>query len=127
MPYASEPAFARIVDREAIVEANESAEFSVARIVGPFEFPWSIGFLPDASILVTERTGRLQKRIAVCSTIEEIVAGIADERVCAAGTAQAVIAKITSEEVIARSTIQYVRESIVGQRIIAGPARDVPM
>jgi aldose sugar dehydrogenase len=29
------------------------------RIAGPFEFPWSIGFLPGVGILVTEKPGRL--------------------------------------------------------------------
>jgi aldose sugar dehydrogenase len=57
---ATAPALARGTDRESFGESNEGAEISVARIAGPFEFPWSIGFLPGGSILVTERTGRLQ-------------------------------------------------------------------
>ena len=57
---ATAPALARGTDRESFGEPNEDAEISVARIAGPFEFPWSIGFLPNSSILVTERTGRLQ-------------------------------------------------------------------
>jgi len=28
-------------------------------VAGPFEFPWSVGFLPDGQILVTEKHGRL--------------------------------------------------------------------
>ncbi|WP_230534606.1 PQQ-dependent sugar dehydrogenase [Microvirga roseola] len=27
------------------------------RIAGPFEFPWSVGFLPDGAFLVTEKPG----------------------------------------------------------------------
>src|SRR5215207_4808706 len=30
------------------------------QIAGPFELPWSIGFLPDGSILITEKPGRLK-------------------------------------------------------------------
>jgi aldose sugar dehydrogenase len=34
-------------------------EFTPVEIAGPLEFPWSIGFLPDGAILVTEKPGRL--------------------------------------------------------------------
>jgi glucose/arabinose dehydrogenase len=36
-----------------------SDEFVPVPIAGPFELPWSIGFLPDGSILITEKPGRL--------------------------------------------------------------------
>jgi glucose/arabinose dehydrogenase len=39
---------------------NGNPDFKVTRIAGPFEYPWSIGFLPGGGILVTERPGRLQ-------------------------------------------------------------------
>src|SRR5690349_18033584 len=35
-------------------------EYETIRIGGTFEFPWSIAFLPDRSLLLTERVGRLQ-------------------------------------------------------------------
>ncbi|WP_165820063.1 PQQ-dependent sugar dehydrogenase [Microvirga sp. KLBC 81] len=51
---ASQPA-----DPEAVAE--ESSEGLVpVRVAGPFEFPWSVGFLPDGWLLVTEKPGRLQ-------------------------------------------------------------------
>ncbi|MGD9919974.1 MAG: PQQ-dependent sugar dehydrogenase [Pseudorhodoplanes sp.] len=39
---------------------TESVEYEAVRIGGTFEFPWSIAFLPDRSLLLTERVGRLQ-------------------------------------------------------------------
>ncbi|MEH2506493.1 glucose/arabinose dehydrogenase [Bradyrhizobium sp. AZCC 1578] len=36
------------------------ADFGAVQIAGPFEFPWSIAVLPNGSILLTERVGRLQ-------------------------------------------------------------------
>jgi glucose/arabinose dehydrogenase len=43
---------------EPAVEAVPEALVPVP-IAGPFELPWSIGFLPDGSILITEKPGRL--------------------------------------------------------------------
>lgn len=37
-----------------------SIEYETVRIGGTFEFPWSIAFLPDRSLLLTERVGRLK-------------------------------------------------------------------
>jgi glucose/arabinose dehydrogenase len=39
---------------------TELVEYKTVRIGGTFEFPWSIAFLPDRSLLLTERVGRLQ-------------------------------------------------------------------
>ena len=57
-----DPAQARIGgnQREQISEADASVDISIEEVAGPFEFPWSIAFLPDGSLLVTERVGRLQ-------------------------------------------------------------------
>ena len=35
-------------------------DFTVSRIAGPFNFPWSIAFLPEGLMLVTERWGDLK-------------------------------------------------------------------
>jgi aldose sugar dehydrogenase len=45
-------------------------DLAAVRTAGPFEFPWSIGLLPDGSFLVTERPGRLQHVRPDASTIE---------------------------------------------------------
>ena len=45
---------------EEIGEPDAPTEISIVQVAGPFEFPWSIAFLPDGSTLVTERVGRLQ-------------------------------------------------------------------
>ena len=55
-----DPASARITEQEELIAPVSPTELEAVRIAGPFEFPWSIAFLPDNSILVTERPGRLQ-------------------------------------------------------------------
>jgi glucose/arabinose dehydrogenase len=42
----------------AVQEASD--ELIPVQVAGPFEFPWSIGFLPDGLFLVTEKPGRLK-------------------------------------------------------------------
>ena len=65
------PAFARGTDQEEIVEPDEPARIAAVRVAGPFAFPWSIGFLPNGSVLLTERPGRLQLIVAG-SVIREV-------------------------------------------------------
>jgi glucose/arabinose dehydrogenase len=45
---------------EQIGEADAGADIAIEEVAGPFEFPWSIAFLPNGSLLLTERIGRLQ-------------------------------------------------------------------
>jgi len=35
-------------------------DLAAVRVAGPFEVPWAVALLPDGSLLVTERPGRLQ-------------------------------------------------------------------
>ncbi len=53
------PASARIAEGGS-GEESHFTEVDAVRIAGPFEFPWSLAFLPDNAILLTERPGRLQ-------------------------------------------------------------------
>ena len=39
---------------------NDTPDFRIVRVAGPFVEPWSIAFLPEGGTLVTERPGRLQ-------------------------------------------------------------------
>ena len=41
-------------------EPASNPEFRVVPVTGPFEFASSIAFLPDGSILITERPGVLK-------------------------------------------------------------------
>jgi aldose sugar dehydrogenase len=45
------------VENQAVEAVLE--ELIPVPIAGPFELPWSIGFLPDGSTLITEKSGRL--------------------------------------------------------------------
>jgi glucose/arabinose dehydrogenase len=55
---AMAPASARIADSGS--EESDFTEIDAVRIAGPYEFPWSLAFLPDNAILLTERPGLLQ-------------------------------------------------------------------
>ncbi len=41
--------------------ASEEAAFTVTEVVAGLEHPWSLAFLPDGDMLVTERPGRLRR------------------------------------------------------------------
>jgi glucose/arabinose dehydrogenase len=53
------PALAE-TDQSPSEAAVADSTFTVVRLAGPFEFPWSLAFLPDGRMLVTERPGRLR-------------------------------------------------------------------
>jgi glucose/arabinose dehydrogenase len=44
----------------ATEKADGASALAAVKVAGPFEFPWSIAFLPDHSVLITEKPGRLQ-------------------------------------------------------------------
>jgi aldose sugar dehydrogenase len=55
---ATTPAMAQIVDIDRDPPLNVS--FRLVAVAEPLEHPWSIAFLPDGTMLVTERPGRLR-------------------------------------------------------------------
>ena len=55
--------------------APRIAEVMLDRIAGPLEHPWSIAFLPDGGILVTEKPGRL-RLVHQGELLPEPVAGV---------------------------------------------------
>ena len=57
------------------VYASEAAAFTVTEVVAGLEHPWSLAFLPDGDMLVTERPGRL-RRIARDGQVSAPIAGV---------------------------------------------------
>ncbi len=55
--YPPASAYGRGSDQLGIPGATK---LSAVRVAGPFEYPWSFAFLPNGTILLTERPGRLQ-------------------------------------------------------------------
>ncbi len=51
---------AKLPDDDITVDSSHCAELAAIQLVGPFEFPWSVAFLPDHTMLVSEKPGRLK-------------------------------------------------------------------
>ena len=67
------PAYHR--DAAAEPQQGERGAFAVRTLVDGLVHPWSLAFLPDGSMLVTERPGRL-RRIGTDGTISAPLAGV---------------------------------------------------
>lgn len=64
-----------VLDAPAVTYASEKQAFTVSEQVVGLDHPWSVAFLPDGGMLVTERAGRL-RRIAADGSVSEPVAGL---------------------------------------------------
>ncbi|MFC4873007.1 PQQ-dependent sugar dehydrogenase [Negadavirga shengliensis] len=56
------PGFAQVKVENEIVEENidsEESVFSVIKVIGGLEHPWGVTWLPDGSMVVTERPGKM--------------------------------------------------------------------
>jgi glucose/arabinose dehydrogenase len=52
---------APVADLAAAPIVSDQAAFEVVEVVGGLEHPWSVAFLPDGDLLITERAGRLRR------------------------------------------------------------------
>lgn len=62
-------------DVAPVVYASEKGSYAVTELVAGLEHPWSIVFLPDGGMLVTERPGRL-RRIDIDGVISAPISGL---------------------------------------------------
>ncbi len=62
-------------DVAPVVYASEKGSYAVTELVAGLEHPWSIVFLPDGGMLVTERPGRL-RRIGIDGVISAPISGL---------------------------------------------------
>ena len=57
--------------------SSDKTEFRIETVAQGLEHPWSLAFLPDGTMLVTEREGRL-RRIENGNLVQEPVRGLPD-------------------------------------------------
>lgn len=62
-------------DAAPVVHASEKGDYAVTELVAGLDHPWSLAFLPEGGMLVTERPGRL-RRIGADGRVSEPVAGL---------------------------------------------------
>ncbi len=70
---AAEPRAA--TSAEPRILASERGPFAVTEVVTGLQHPWSLAFLPDGAMLVTERPGRL-RRIAADGSVSAPIGGV---------------------------------------------------
>ena len=58
------------------VQAQSELTYQVSTVAEELEYPWSLAFLPDGRMLVTERPGRLRLLSAEGNTLVEALAGL---------------------------------------------------
>ncbi|TXH77476.1 MAG: PQQ-dependent sugar dehydrogenase [Lysobacteraceae bacterium] len=64
-----------VAGAQAVALASEKARFELMEVVTGLERPWSLAFLPDGAMLVSERPGRL-RRIGVDGSVSDPIAGL---------------------------------------------------
>ena len=125
-----DPASARITEQDELIAPASPTEFEAVRIAGPFEFPWSIAFLPDNSILVTERPGRLQliqpgsvaREVAGLPPIlKKDLAGLLDVAIDPGFAENRIVYLSYVHGTAAASTIRVLRAKLDGNRMLVDP------
>lgn len=64
-----------VVDAKSVPVASEKTGFGVVELVTGLEHPWALAILPDGTMLVTERPGRL-RRIGVDGVVSAPLSGL---------------------------------------------------
>jgi aldose sugar dehydrogenase len=64
-----------VADARPVPAVSEKTGFEVVELVAGLEHPWALAFLPDGTILVTERPGRL-RRIDADGAVSAPIAGL---------------------------------------------------
>lgn len=65
-----------IVTTLPVPDTQASEGYQVDTVVSGLEYPWSLAFLPDGGMLVTERTGQLRRISASGELMSESVSGV---------------------------------------------------
>ncbi len=73
MPPAEPPR--SVADAKPVPVASEKAGFEVVELVTGLEHPWALAILPDGTMLVTERPGRL-RRVGVDGAVSAPLSGL---------------------------------------------------
>ncbi|HSX65302.1 MAG TPA: PQQ-dependent sugar dehydrogenase, partial [Pseudoxanthomonas sp.] len=62
-------------DQAPQAQTSEAGQFQITEVVSGLDHPWAVAFLPDQSLLITERSGAL-RRLSADGTLSAPLAGV---------------------------------------------------